>query len=111
VFSTTLGQRPISGFSKAKARLDKAVAETSAKEGLPCVDPWTIHDLRGAVRTGLGAVSSIPHDVRALVIAHVPPALAQTYDLHGYRDEKREALTLWSERLAHIVAPYPTHQT
>jgi hypothetical protein len=47
----------------------------------------------------------VPHDVRELVIAHVPPALVATYDLHDYRDEKRRALTLWSERLMRIVEP------
>ena len=103
VFSTTLGRRPISGFSKAKARLDKTIAEICATEKLPALDHWTIHDVRRAVRTGLGAIPSIPHDVRELVIAHVPPALVQTYDLHVYRDENGQALTLWSERLASIV--------
>jgi integrase len=107
VFSTTFGQRPISGFSKVKARLDKLIAEAREAEGLPPLAPWTIHDIRRAVRTGLGAIPSVPHDVRELVIAHVPPALVTTYDLHAYRDEKRQALTLWSERLARIVEPPP----
>jgi hypothetical protein len=49
------------------------------------------------------AIPSVPHDIRELVIAHVPPALVQTYDLHAYRDEKRQALTLWNERFARIV--------
>lgn len=106
VYSTTWGQRPISGFSKVKARIDKLIAETRAAEGLAPLPAWTIHDIRRAVRTGLGALP-IPHDVRELVIAHVPPALVQTYDLHAYRDEKRQALTLWSERLARLVEPPP----
>ena len=107
VFSTTFGERPISGFSKVKARLDKLIADAREAEGLPPLAPWTIHDIRRAVRTGLGAIPSVPHDIRELVIAHVPPALVQTYDLHAYRDEKRQALTLWSERLARIVEPPP----
>jgi integrase len=51
---TTRGDRPISGYSKAKSRLDKAVARTRAKEGLPILEPWTIHDLRRTVGTGFG---------------------------------------------------------
>lgn len=114
VFSTTLGERPISGFSKAKARLDRIIvrrhvealgAAEAARHPLPA---WTIHDIRRAVRTGLGAIPSVPHDIRELVIAHVPPALVQTYDLHAYRDEKRQALTLWNDRLMAIVEPPPS---
>jgi integrase len=105
VFSVAVGERPISSFIKPKVRLDKLIAEARAADGLPPVASWTIHDIRRAVRTGLGAIPSIPHDIRELVIAHVPPALVQTYDLHGYRDEKRQALTLWRDRLARIVEP------
>lgn len=65
----------------------------------------SIHDIRRAVRTELGAIPSIPHNIRELVIAHVPAALVQTYDLHAYRGEKREALRLWGKRLARIVVP------
>ena len=113
VFSTSFGERPISGFSKVKARLDKRIAELhadavgaeeAAKHPLPA---WVIHDLRRAVRTGLGAIPSVPHDIRELVIAHVPSTLVQTYDLHAYRDEKRQALTLWGDRLMAIVEPPP----
>jgi integrase len=114
VFSTTLGQRPISGFSKAKIALDARIAELHQKERLeaqqndvPKVEfpAWRIHDIRRTMRTGLGAIPSIPHDIRELVIAHVPPDLVRTYDLHGYREEKREALELWAQRLKGIVEP------
>lgn len=101
VFSTSLGRRPVAGFSKAKIALNEIVAKLYEGEGpLPT---WRIHDIRRTVRTGLGAIPSIPHDIRELVIAHVPPALVQTYDLHPYREEKRQALELWSERLLSIV--------
>jgi len=105
VFSTSLGERPISGFSKVKRRLDNVIVEMRRGVEKSPLPAWTIHDIRRAARTGLGAIPSIPHDIRELVIAHVPPTLVQTYDLHAYRDEKREALRLWGERLAGIVQP------
>jgi len=105
VFSTSLGERPISGFSKVKSRLDNTIVEMRCDAEESPLPAWTIHDIRRAVRTGLGAIPSVPHDIRELVIAHVPPTLVQTYDLHAYRDEKREALRLWSERLARIIEP------
>jgi len=110
VFSTTGGKRPISGYSKAKAALNAKVAELRAVEngGKPpkgALPDWRIHDLRRTVRTGLGALSNVPHDIRELVVSHVPTTLVRTYDLHGYRDEKRQALELWSQRLKQIVEP------
>jgi integrase len=112
VFSTTDGKAPVSGFGKLKARLDKKVAELHAEElkkagqGAPKKLPdWRPHDLRRTMRTGLGAIREIAPDVRELVIAHVSSALVRTYDLHSYRTEKRQALELWSQRLARIVDP------
>jgi integrase len=110
IFSTTNGERPISGFSKAKLALDAKVEEIRTREndGEPPADKlpaWRIHDIRRTVRTALGALPNVPHDIRELVIAHVPPALVATYDRHGYREEKRQALELWGQRLKQIVEP------
>jgi integrase len=38
---TTRGDRPISGYSKAKARLDRMVAESRSDSGQPDLGPWT----------------------------------------------------------------------
>jgi integrase len=96
VFSTTGGQRPISGFSKMKTRIDAAIAEPIA--------PWRFHDLRRTMRTGLGGLP-IPNNVSELCIAHAQPGLHQVYDRHSYRDEKRRAFELWATRVAEIVEP------
>ena len=45
LFSTTGGEKPVNGFSKAKARIDK----------LSGVSDWVIHDLRRTMRTHLSA--------------------------------------------------------
>jgi len=117
LFSTTRGASPVSGFAKLKAKLDKKAAELHATErkeahkrghkhhGPKELPAWRLHDLRRTMRTGLGAIPSIPHDIRELVVGHIPTALVRTYDLHGYREEKRQALTLWAERLTRIVEP------
>jgi integrase len=105
VFSTTDGNAPISGFAKLKTRLDKAIAkEAGGSDKLPA---WRLHDLRRTMRTGLGAIPEIAHDVRELVIAHVPPTLVRTYDLHSYRQERRQALEVWGQRVARIIEPAP----
>ena len=46
------------------------------------------------------------HVVEA-VLAHRPPGIVGTYNLHEYEDEKTEALELWAERLKSIVSPAP----
>jgi integrase len=93
VFSTTAGQRPISGFSKNKRRL-------RAGNG------WTLHDLRRTVRTRLSGLG-VPDLISELIIAHRRPELHAIYDLHTYREEKREALEKWAARLLSIVEPPP----
>jgi integrase len=113
IFSTTDGAKPISGYSKAKAELDRRIAEIREQEAAEngqeppkdALPAWRLHDLRRTVRTGLGALPAVPHDIRELVIAHVPPALVRTYDVHAYREEKRQALELWAQRLKQIVDP------
>ncbi|MEW6438819.1 MAG: site-specific integrase [Pseudomonadota bacterium] len=97
LFSTTSGERPISGFSRAKTRLDGMMSE---------VGEWRYHDLRRTVRTHLGGLP-VPSNVAELVIAHAQPGLHKVYDLHAYRDEKRRALELWADRLLSIVGEAP----
>jgi integrase len=96
VFTTTGGKRPISGFSKMKLRIDKAMPVPIA--------PWRFHDLRRSMRTGLSALP-IPSNVCELCIAHAQPGLHRVYDQHSYRDEKRRALEMWADRLHMIVEP------
>jgi integrase len=96
VFTTTSGAKPVNGFSKAKARIDR----------LSGVENWKIHDLRRSMRTHLSALP-VQDMVRELIIAHARPGLHKVYDQHTYRDEKRECLTLWSARLTGIVEQPP----
>jgi integrase len=97
VFSTTGGLKPVNGFSKAKARLDKLSDVTS---------DWVLHDLRRTARTHFSALP-VQDMVRELVIAHARPGLHAVYDQHSYADEKRELLTLWENRLRGILSPKP----
>jgi integrase len=94
VFTTTSGRKPVNGFSKAKARIDR----------LSGVTGWKIHDLRRTMRTHLSALP-VQDLVRELVIAHSKPGLHKVYDQHAYREEKRHCLDLWENRLLAIVEP------
>jgi hypothetical protein len=39
------------------------------------------------------------------ILAHRPPGIVGTYNLHEYEDEKAEALEKWAQRLNSIVSP------
>jgi integrase len=112
LFSTTRGSRPVSGFSKIKARLDqrmkrtqRALARIEGRRYEP-IRPWRNHDIRRSVRTHLSALP-VSDLVRELVIGHAKPGLHKVYDQYAYLNEKRETLELWGRRLKSIVEPPP----
>ena len=95
VFSTEYGAKPVWMSSKVKARLDVLM-------GSPA--PWTNHDIRRTVRSGLSRLK-ISEEAREAVLAHVRPGIKGTYDHHDYLAEKREALELWGERVQALTNP------
>lgn len=84
LLSTTAGKRPVSGFSKAKARLDR----------LSGVEGWTLHDLRRSAATHMARLGVAPKHVE-MVLGHVTEGVAGIYNRYEYLDEKRAALGLW----------------
>lgn len=89
LFSSDGGKTPVSGWSRAKSRLD----ETSGVKG------YRIHDLRVTVRTYLSALS-VAQDVAEAILGHAQGGLVGTYNKHQYEVEKRVALDRWAETLA-----------
>jgi hypothetical protein len=89
---------PFSGWSAAKLRLDARIAIAIGKS-LP---PWTFHDLRRSMRTGLGKLGVPPH-VAERCINHVKGGVEAIYDRHKYQREIAEALALWAEHVAALV--------
>ncbi|HTE41310.1 MAG TPA: hypothetical protein VK629_10780, partial [Steroidobacteraceae bacterium] len=62
------------------------------------IEPFTPHDLRRTVRTGLAKLKVEPH-IAERVLNHVQERIAGTYDVHDYADEKRAALEKWAAHL------------
>jgi integrase len=98
---TTSGKTPISGFSKAKARLDQAIAK--ARDGA-ALAPWTIHDLRRSVATEMGRLR-VSRLVIGKVLNHADRSVTGIYDRHAYLEEKRHALETWAQCLGSLVEP------
>jgi integrase len=105
VFTPT-GERAVSGYSSAKARLDAemlglARAEAEARgEASDEVNiaPWRLHDLRRTAATGMARLGQPVHVIEA-VLNHTSGAIsgvAAVYNRHRYLDEKRAALEAWA---------------
>nr|WP_321269045.1 site-specific integrase [uncultured Tolumonas sp.] len=61
-------------------------------------DPWTLHDLRRTVATGLSDLGIAPHVVESL-LGHALGGVAGIYNHSQYLPEKLDALTKWVNRL------------
>jgi integrase len=98
VFSTT-GKTPISGFSKVKARLDKASKVTG----------WVLHDFR---RAGVSHLARLGHSavLADALLAHKGQALsdvARVYQVHDFADERKAALEAWAAHVLRCAKPEP----
>jgi integrase len=103
VFTTT-GDKPISGYSKSKARLDALILrerEKAMRDGdnaVPIFPHWTIHDLRRTVATNLGRIG-ISRFIIERILNHADRSVTGIYDRHEYLNEKRRALDAWADYL------------
>ncbi len=95
VFSTTGGEKPISGFSRAKKRADLFSGVSS----------WRFHDLRRTAGTGMARLK-VPKEIRGRVLNHAQKRdVTDTYDTYEYLTEKRHALDTWAQKLTSIIRP------
>ena len=86
------GERHVSGFSKAKARLDV----------LSGVTDWTFHDLRRTATTHMGELR-VPRHIRKLLLDHAENDVTGIYDRYEYLDERREALERWAAKIEGLI--------
>jgi len=89
---TINGKVPYSGQKRLKALLDQESGVTG----------WRYHDLRRTVASGMAALH-VPQDTIDRVLNHAKGKLASVYNRHQYFEQKRQALEVWSERVAIIV--------
>lgn len=93
VFTVT-GETAVSGFSKAKARLD---AEITKAHGT-ALPHWTLHDLRRTGASGMARLG-IQLPVIEKLLNHSSGSfggVAGVYQRHSYSAEKRKALEVWA---------------
>jgi integrase len=106
-FVFTTGRRedaPVSGFSKAPARL--AATMTEIAEGTTIVH-FTLHDLRRSAATGMARMNIAPHVVDK-ILNHAGGTIrgpAAIYNRHAYLDERKAALEAWARHVESLVRP------
>ncbi len=105
---------PISGFSKAKAfierkveeiRIDDAIKAGLDPSGLKPIEQWGIHDFRRTMTTGLAALGT-PMEVTEKSINHLSGSfkgVARVYQRHSYWKERCDAYAQWAAHVRHCV--------
>jgi integrase len=104
---------PYSGYSKSKAKLDRAVfaaMRKRAKKGAKVdqIPNWTLHDLRRTAKT-LMTRAGVRPDISERVLGHVIAGVEGTYDRHSYADEKCDALEKLAAMIERILNPLPSN--
>ena len=84
VFSTTLGDRPLSGFSQIKSLLQKISGITD----------WTFHDSRRSMATALADAGIDQFKIKC-ALNHKDNSVTGVYDRSYHIKAKSEALSKW----------------
>ena len=101
------GDTPVSGFTKAKRRLDAAIlaarkksAESSGSKAVP-MPHWTIHDLRTTFSTQACDALGIDMAVADRILNHVATAttskIVRIYNQSELFEPRKLALAKWAE--------------
>jgi integrase len=104
LLSGTDGNRPLGGWTKARARMARAICALS---GDRVTVPWTPHDLRRTVATriaeqlGVGGEQLIKR-----VLGHSDGSVTAIYNRYGYVKEMRAVLERWAEELTAPADPH-----
>ena len=124
---TTNGKSPVTGFSRAKEKLDAKMEKLAraarslpeddaayrdalkipAGQDLPrLVPPFVLHDLRRTAATGMARLNIAPHVVDR-VLNHSSGTIrgvAAVYNRFEYHDERRAALEAWGRYINNLLA-------
>ena len=108
---TTNAETHVSGYSRAKSVIDKAMLDLAREErGQDIkIERWTFHDLRRTAVSGMARLGiSLP--VIEKVVNHSSGSfsgIVAVYQRHGFADEKRNALETWGNFVVSLVEGRP----
>jgi len=104
----------VSGFTRAKERLDKLMGDLVNDDHVngfdrKAIPPFTVHDLRRTCASGMAGLRVPPHVVE-MVLNHrsgTRRGVAGVYNRFDYADEKRQALEAWGRNVLSLVEGKP----
>lgn len=98
IFSTN-DKTAVSGFSKAKKRLDVHLSDNEGS-----LSHWIFHDLRRTFATGCQRLGvPIEHTEALLNHSNVTSGLVGIYQRHDYASEKKSASDIWENHLCTLL--------
>jgi integrase len=100
---------PVSAHSKAKLRLDHAIAELVDGDGSAPLAPWGLHDLRRSCATGL-ARHGVDLHVIERCLNHVSGSfggIVAVYQKHKFEDGMRRAMDRWAVHVERLTSGVP----
>jgi len=110
---TTNGETAVSGFSRAKSRLDKAMLDILRNETTDAgtdpakakVNPFVIHDTRRTFARGCQRLGQPPEVVERLLghITDIESGLKGVYQTYQFEPERMDATEKWANELLRIV--------
>jgi hypothetical protein len=107
---TTTGTTPVSGWSRAKRRLDAAMLKAARQERVDAtIEPWRLHDLRRTAVTGMVELGVLPHVVEAVVnhISGSRAGVAGVYNKAELLPERKAALERWAAHVLGLLSEQP----
>ena len=103
---TTTGSTAISGWSKAKARIDDLLQADGGDA--PQMAPWRFHDFRRSFATigsdKLGIDRAVADRCLNHVGASTTSTISRVYGRSEMFDQRRDALRAWSAAIAEVVS-------
>ena len=105
---TTRRDVAVSGFSRAKDRLDVAMAGAVPADA-PSISHWTFHDIRRTAASGMARLG-ILLPVIEKVLNHKSGTfrgIVGVYQRHSFSEEKRAALEAWSRHVESVISGTP----
>jgi integrase len=100
---------PVSAHSKAKLRLDHAIAELVEGDGSAPLAPWGLHDLRRSCASGLARHGVDLHIIERC-LNHVSGSfggIVAVYQKHKFEDGMRRAMDAWAAHVERIASGAP----
>jgi len=102
VFPSRIPGKPVAQKALGLAQYTARHADPESGTKDPIEVPWTVHDLRRTVATGLARLGC-PRVVQDRILNHVDSSVAAIYDRHTYDAEARAWLQKWADHMDALV--------